>query len=207
MTTFDDRETAFEAKYAHDAEMQFRAAARRNKLLGLWAASLLGKNGDAAASYAGEVVASDLAEAGDEDVYRKVAGEKLGRLSAIPPQLRGAEYVIRDKAQLGESLPNLQKQVVQQGLARLTVKPRMRLRLSHAALDAIATKNARGEWTGEIPMATLSAAIRSLAGGVDLVRRSAAAVVPIEELERKYLAPQDDLATVAAWRALASAHV
>ena len=80
MTTFDDRENAFEAKFAHDAEMQFRADARRNKLLGLWAAELMGKTGAAAADYAKEVVKSDFEEAGDEDVYRKVSGD-LGTLA------------------------------------------------------------------------------------------------------------------------------
>ncbi len=100
MTTFDDRETAFEAKYAHDAEMQFRAAARRNKLLGLWAASLLGKNGDAAASYAGEVVASDLAEAGDEDVYRKVAGDLGSLANEATIRAKMAELAVMAKAQL-----------------------------------------------------------------------------------------------------------
>ncbi|MEM1072998.1 MAG: DUF1476 domain-containing protein [Pseudomonadota bacterium] len=80
MSTFDDRENAFENKYAHDAEMQFKAEARRNKLLGLWAAELLGKSGDDAADYAKEVVKSDFEEAGDEDVYRKVSGD-LGDLA------------------------------------------------------------------------------------------------------------------------------
>jgi len=75
MTTFDDREKAFENKYAHDAEMQFKASARRNKLLGLWAAELLGLAGADADSYAREVVVSDLEESGDEDVYRKVKGD------------------------------------------------------------------------------------------------------------------------------------
>ena len=75
MTTFDDRENAFENKYAHDAEMQFKAEARRNKLLGLWAADLLGKTGEDADTYAKEVVKSDFEEAGDEDVYRKVSGD------------------------------------------------------------------------------------------------------------------------------------
>ena len=75
MTTFDDREHAFESKFAHDAEMQFKAEARRNKLLGLWAAELLGKSGDDAEAYAREVVKSDFEEAGHEDVYRKVAGD------------------------------------------------------------------------------------------------------------------------------------
>jgi hypothetical protein len=72
MTTFDDREKAFEGKSAHSAEMQLRAEARRNKLLGLWAAELLGKRGTDADDYAKEVVMSDIEEAGDEDVLRKV---------------------------------------------------------------------------------------------------------------------------------------
>ena len=75
MTTFDDREHAFEAKFAHDAEMQFKAEARRNKLLGLWAAELLGKTGDDANAYAQDVIKADFAEAGDEDVFRKLAGD------------------------------------------------------------------------------------------------------------------------------------
>ncbi|NSX55826.1 DUF1476 domain-containing protein [Parasulfitobacter algicola] len=75
MTTFDDRESAFENKFAHDADMQFKADARRNKLLGLWAAELMGKSGDEAAAYAQEVVKSDMEEIGDEDVYRKVSGD------------------------------------------------------------------------------------------------------------------------------------
>jgi hypothetical protein len=80
MTTFDDRENAFENKFAHDAEMQFRADARRNKLLGLWAAELMGKTGAAADDYAKEVVKSDFEEAGHEDVYRKLSGD-LGDLA------------------------------------------------------------------------------------------------------------------------------
>ncbi|MBW6507183.1 MAG: DUF1476 domain-containing protein [Rhodobacteraceae bacterium] len=80
MTTFDDRENAYEAKFALDAQLQFRAEARRNKLLGLWAAALMGKSEAEAAAYAKEVIASDFEEAGDEDVYRKVAGD-LGSLA------------------------------------------------------------------------------------------------------------------------------
>ena len=75
MTTFDDRESAFENKYAHDEEMLFRAQARCNKLLGLWAAEILGKKGDDATAYAKEVVIADFEEAGHEDVVRKVAGD------------------------------------------------------------------------------------------------------------------------------------
>lgn len=80
MSTFDEREHAFENKFAHDAEMQFKADARRNKLLGLWAAELLGKSGTEADDYAKEVVKSDFEEAGHEDVYRKVSGD-LGDLA------------------------------------------------------------------------------------------------------------------------------
>jgi hypothetical protein len=75
MTTFDDRESAFENKFAHDEEMKVRAEARRNKLLGLWAAELLGKTGDDAQAYAIDVVKADFEEAGHEDVVRKVAGD------------------------------------------------------------------------------------------------------------------------------------
>lgn len=75
MSSFDDRGDAFENKFAHDAEMKFKAEARRNKLLGLWAAEVLGKTGDEAQAYATEVVKADFEEAGDEDVYRKLAGD------------------------------------------------------------------------------------------------------------------------------------
>jgi hypothetical protein len=72
MTTFDKRKDAFESKFAHDAALKFKADARRNKLLGLWAAGLLGKTGAAADEYAKSVVAADFEEAGDEDVFRKI---------------------------------------------------------------------------------------------------------------------------------------
>ncbi|HKL46515.1 MAG TPA: DUF1476 domain-containing protein [Roseovarius sp.] len=100
MTTFDDRENAFENKYAYDEEMKFRAQARCNKLLGLWAAELLGKTGDDADAYAKEVVLSDFEEAGHEDVVRKVAGD-LGDL-ADADTIRGkmAELLRVAKAQL-----------------------------------------------------------------------------------------------------------
>ena len=75
MTTFDSRQKAFEDMFARDADLQFKVMARRNKLLGLWAAGLLGHTGDAATAYAMEVVAADFEEPGDEDVYRKVAGD------------------------------------------------------------------------------------------------------------------------------------
>ncbi|MEZ5821456.1 MAG: DUF1476 domain-containing protein [Bradyrhizobium sp.] len=75
MTTFDKREEGFEKKFALDEEQKFKAEARRNKLLGQWAAEKLGMTGDAAAAYAKEVVAADFEEAGDADVLRKVAGD------------------------------------------------------------------------------------------------------------------------------------
>ena len=86
MTTFDDRENAFENKYAHDEAMKFKAEARCNKLLGLWAADLMGKSGDDADAYAKEVIKADFEEAGFEDVIRKVAGD-LGDL-ADPDTIR-----------------------------------------------------------------------------------------------------------------------
>ncbi len=79
MTTFDDRERAYEAKFAHDAELNFKAEARRNRLLGEWAAALLGKSGDEARSYALTVVTSDFDEPGEDDVYRKLAGDLDGK--------------------------------------------------------------------------------------------------------------------------------
>jgi len=72
MTTFDKREDAFENRYAHDAELQFKAESRRNKLLGLWAAGLLGKDGPEAEAYAKEVIAADFEKAGDSDVFNKI---------------------------------------------------------------------------------------------------------------------------------------
>jgi hypothetical protein len=72
MTNLNDRRDAFESKFAHDEELKFKAMARRNKLLGLWAAEKLGKTGEAADAYAREVIAADFEEAGDDDVFRKV---------------------------------------------------------------------------------------------------------------------------------------
>lgn len=75
MTTFDEREKGFESKYKREQELEFKALARRNRLLGLWAAELLGFQGEAAAAYAKEVVASDFDRPGDEDVLEKVLGD------------------------------------------------------------------------------------------------------------------------------------
>ena len=75
MTTFNQREEGFEKKFAHDEELRFKAMARRNKLLGLWAAEKLGLSGAEAEAYAQEVIKADIKEAGEEDVFRKVRGD------------------------------------------------------------------------------------------------------------------------------------
>ena len=72
MTTFDKREEGFEKKFAHDEELQFKATARRNRMLGMWAAAKLGITGADADAYAKAVVVADLEEAGDDDVFRKI---------------------------------------------------------------------------------------------------------------------------------------
>jgi hypothetical protein len=79
MSSFDKREEGFEKKFALDEEQKFKAEARRNKLLGLWAAEKLGKTGDDAAAYAKEVVSADFEEAGDSDVLRKVVKDLEGK--------------------------------------------------------------------------------------------------------------------------------
>ena len=75
MTTFDKREQGFEAKFAHDEELMFKATARTNKLLGLWAAAQLGLSGDAAASYATGLVTDNLERQTIDDVVGKVSGD------------------------------------------------------------------------------------------------------------------------------------
>lgn len=72
MTNFEDREKGFERKFAHDEELKFKATARRNKLLGMWAAAEMGITGDAAQGYAREVIKADLEQPGEEDVFRKI---------------------------------------------------------------------------------------------------------------------------------------
>jgi hypothetical protein len=75
MASMDDRKDAFEKKFAHDEELKFKATARRNKMLGLWAAEKLGKTGEDAEAYAKAVVAADFEEAGDHDVFRKLRAD------------------------------------------------------------------------------------------------------------------------------------
>jgi hypothetical protein len=89
MSSFDKRQEGFEKKYALDEEQKFKAEARRNKLLGLWAAEKLGISGDAANAYAKEVVASDFEESGDADVVRKVLADLTAKGVAVSePELR-----------------------------------------------------------------------------------------------------------------------
>lgn len=89
MSSFDKRQEGFERKFAHDQELQFRATARRNKLLGLWAAELLGKTGEAAADYAKEIVKADLEEAGHEDVVRRLRADfDAGNVDQSDHQIR-----------------------------------------------------------------------------------------------------------------------
>jgi len=102
MNTFKDRENAFENKYAHDADMQFRAVARRNKLTGLWAAELLGKTGDDAEAYAMEVVKADFEEPGDEDVVRKLVSDLGDKADAAAIRAKLDEMLTVAKAQLAE---------------------------------------------------------------------------------------------------------
>lgn len=102
MTTFDKREEGFEKKFAHDEELKFKAMARRNKLLGLWAAGELGKSGPEADAYAKEVVLADFEEAGDGDVVRKVVKDLSGK--------NVSEQTVRAKMEelLGEAVKQLQ---------------------------------------------------------------------------------------------------
>jgi hypothetical protein len=86
MSSFDKREEGFEKKFALDEEQKFKAEARRNRLLGLWAAEKLGISGDAATAYAKDVVAADFEEAGDGDVLRKVMGDITAKGLALTEQ-------------------------------------------------------------------------------------------------------------------------
>ncbi|MFN4057250.1 MAG: DUF1476 domain-containing protein [Roseinatronobacter sp.] len=102
MTSMQDRERAFENKFAHDQEMIFKAVARRNKKLGLWAAGLLGKTGEAAESYAMDVIRADFEEAGHEDVVRKVAADLAGLADEATIRAQMAALLVEAKAELAE---------------------------------------------------------------------------------------------------------
>ncbi|OUS37697.1 aldolase [Rhodobacterales bacterium 56_14_T64] len=100
MTTFDDREHAFEAKFAHDEEMRFKAQARCNKILGLWAAAKMGKAGDEADDYAKTLVAADIEDADHEDVVRKVTADLQGRVTSEEIRQKRAEFLPTAKKQI-----------------------------------------------------------------------------------------------------------
>lgn len=100
MNTFDDREHAFEAKFAHDEEMKFKAEARRNKLMGLWVAEILGKSGEEAEAYAKEVIRSDFEEAGHEDVMRKLMADLGDKLPEAKLRAKYADLMKLAKTQL-----------------------------------------------------------------------------------------------------------
>jgi len=97
MSTFDERENAFEAKFAHDAEMAFKAAARRNKAVGAWAAELLGLTGDAVGAYQMAVISADLEEEGDADVVRKLVRDLDGKATEAEIRARMAAAMIEVK--------------------------------------------------------------------------------------------------------------
>ena len=99
MTQFDDREKAFEAKFAHDSDLRFKAGVRRNKLLGLWAAGLLGLSAAEADAYAKTIVEADFEEAGDEDVFRKVRADLDAKSIAVTDnQIRNEMHSLLEKA-------------------------------------------------------------------------------------------------------------
>ena len=102
MTTFDDRENAYENMFAHDAEMRFKAESRCNKLLALWAAGKMGRAEDKIDAYVTEVIKADFQEAGHDDVIRKVAGD-LGDLSSEDEvRAKRAEFLLAAQKQVAE---------------------------------------------------------------------------------------------------------
>lgn len=100
MTTFDDREQAFEAKFARDQEMHFKAQARCNKMLGLWAAEKMGKSGIKAESYASSVVTVDIEEADHEDVVRKLTADLQGHVTSEEIRQKRAALLPKAKEQI-----------------------------------------------------------------------------------------------------------
>lgn len=104
MTIFDERERSYEAKFARDADLQFKAVARRNRLLGEWAAGLLGKTGEDAKAYALSVVTSDFEEPGDEDVFRKIAADLDGKADEAAIRAKMAELLGVARQQLMDEI-------------------------------------------------------------------------------------------------------
>ena len=100
MSSFSERERAFENKFAHDAEMQFKAVARRNKRVGLWAAELLDKTGAEAEAYAMEVIRTDFEEAGHEVVVRKLVADLGARTDEATVRDRMEQFLAEAKAEL-----------------------------------------------------------------------------------------------------------
>ncbi len=99
MTSMKDREEGFERKFAMDEELRFKATARRNRMLGMWAAEKLGKTGDEADAYAKEVVIADFQEAGDDDVVRKVRGDlEAAGLAMSEQQIRSVMVDLMQQA-------------------------------------------------------------------------------------------------------------
>lgn len=98
MTTFDDRERAFESHFALEEELQFKTVARRDRLLGEWAGALLGKSGDELAAYARAVVRSDLELPGDADLLRKVAADLRGKASEAEIQAKMDALLVESRA-------------------------------------------------------------------------------------------------------------
>jgi hypothetical protein len=107
MATFDDRQKGEEAKFAHDATLRFKAEARRNKLLGIWVAEMMGLDAEGAKAYAAEVVAADFEEAGDEDVFRKVSSDLKAKGVNV------ADDVIRQK--MAQLVGTAREQVIAEG--------------------------------------------------------------------------------------------
>jgi hypothetical protein len=107
MAQFDEREKGEEARFALNAEMQFKAEARRNKLLGIWAAELMSLTGDDARRYAADVVAADLTAAGEEDVFEKVSSDLKAKGLSVP------DAVIRQK--MAQLTATASQQVVTEG--------------------------------------------------------------------------------------------
>ena len=104
MTIFDERERSYEAKFARDADLQFKAVARRNRQLGEWAAGLLGKSGEDAKAYALSVVTSDFEEPGDEDVFRKIAADLDGKADEAAIRAKMAELLGLARQQLMDEI-------------------------------------------------------------------------------------------------------
>lgn len=104
MTTFDERKSAFESKFAHDEQLRFTVESRANKLLAAWAAGLLGKTGDAEKQFMSEVIMADFEEPGREDVFRKVASELEGVADAGAIRSKMDETLAEAKSQvMGET--------------------------------------------------------------------------------------------------------